>query len=641
MADPVDITSTVANTLAEFVRTADDWANNVEGTPIEPVLGEFAPIVSEADASGVDTTPDHFDEPASIRDAVDAILEDVSELGIPKEATADNITAYGPPAFTGDTNIGFGDFVPGAVEPKDLVTIDWGTAPTVEVPELRDAPGVVDPDDPNIGNYLIPTFGGLSLPTITSVVPPSNLPAINPRITYESVEKELTAANAALVDALAVMSGRLSVQSHVWNAIWGRIADQQAYQAIALEREASTRDAANGWDLPGGYEKRSVARQEIHRAINTKLLESGVTQAQMQREDYWKAIESIVACSRLILEQHNAHQERLLKTAVAVSEAEINFYNACVNGMAVLLKIVDEELAIAKVQIDKEVVKLEEFKAKLVGVNSEIEADKNKIAIYTALWEGQKTKVQSYAAWADGVKSIVEAGKANVEAYGESVKAKLGIVQAWDIEWNAYTKKLEKSKLQIEAYNAQTNLFGQNTALYGRRIENALATSNISVEQAKLKLQASGTNVEQYKSVWAGVESKVRALTSTFATEGQIFAALSQASLGEIQNRIENYKARLQAHAIKSQAAAENLKTAAAFYQTYQQNAAGWNNALFGAYSQMASSALTAGHIQLGSSSSFGNDFNHSYSEQLSHGYSVSVQVPVDSGASVDITPPI
>ena len=608
------------NVIEDFKLEAKDWGETAKSTLGEAFEGQLQ--------SGAIITPPGVPAPPglSYTKPSSPVAPNVSftDPSLPTAVSLpqiDNFTPPVEPTATFDT-----DFTIAAASPGNLQSISWGEAPDVTVPEIGTAPTVTAPTAPTVGNFTIPAFSGLTIPDVTVTIPTSTFPSVSNTIDYSSTEFTSSELDAVMVESLEIIYGRMAVAQHIWNAIWSRVAGNLARQAVAIDRKARREHSKLGWSMPGNLARLAEAKQDINEKISSKAIEEGVQQALQNREDYWKATETINAGVTLMQQADTTHQERLLKVALAVQQAEIAALDAAIKHYNALLQAASIQMQSKELELKGELAELDVYKAQLEGVAIQSEIDKNRVALYTSEWEGQKTKVQAYAEWVNAIKTYVDAQRSAVEAYGEEVRAKQGIVQAWSTEWDAYTKQLEVPRLKIQRLDSQVSKYGQDVALHGQRIQSERERVNVNLEKNRLTLEESAQALERYRTQWTGVDTKLKALTGVYSTDGQIYTAKGQVEASRLNALTSIYSSEVQAARLDLDASIENARSALGYWQAYSQSLSAWQSAVSSTYSQLGASAYSASHVSFGASGSanVGLGYNESDSTSTSTNYNYS-----------------
>ena len=482
-------------------------------------------------------------------------VPDVTGVDVPYPET--------PPEWGGEVEFDFSG-APGAKP-----TLPTLKVPTVTVPAIPDEPTWSTPEEVVLSEIDLPTLVPIAIPDVSSIYVPSLvLPELQSRLDYTDAEFDDSVIQYMISEVREVLGGRLAIPSHIWTRIWERVAADVNRQYLARKREAQRAHAKLGWSMPGGVllEAMQVAATEINAEISAKANEIAIKQAEMQQADYWQAMQQGVALTTLLSQIHNARQERLLKAAIAVIEAQTQVYNAVIAAFNAQVQAITADIEIKKLQLQAELTKVEVYKTEMEGAKLGVEVDKAKVEMYVAQWQAVKTQAEAFDSMVRAIGTQVEAQKAAVEAYGEQVKAQSLIVQMWSTEWDAYAKKIEAEKLKLNKYEAEARVFESQIGRFKALVDSKNQRAQIQIEDKKLGLQRAQIDVSRYQADWQGEQIKLSWYDAyikgaSFPLEAakinaEIYQATVQGKLGEIQAWMAPYDAYtklLQKDAVRAQ----------------------------------------------------------------------------------------
>lgn len=626
-----DIYDKVATTLTDFTADADSYGSQAIQTlateidltappEFENSINSLLALIADADIDIPDDFPPDFDPGDPNFDSPDK-LGSIAKRGTSgnKLDAVDFGNQFG--TFSVYPNKPAPDDTPGVTFPDD--------APTVIVPELKDAPDVTDPLDVLLSagrTYLIPNVELLPIDVKFPDDPRLSAPTT---LDYHEDKYSPVFINEALTQARSVLGGRTIIPDWVWNGIWSRAAGNLHRQERAAVRQARHDHAARGWMLPGVtlLAREADARQKAADAISELTRENATQQVQMIREDLWRALETGLACEKLLFELDNAFHERALKAAVEMVNSTTAIYNAVAQVHNALVQAALGKAQTLKMAMEVRLMAYEKTKLELQVGALETEQDKRKVELFEAEWKGEETKVRAYAAWADAVKSYVEAQKANVEAFGLEVQAKREMVNAWATEWQVYGQhKLEPARIQISAQQAENGLFAQSLAHWQTAIQQKKTKFDADLELRKYELSYDSLDVERYKAESANFDMLNRASVAYTQVMAQVYQAISQATLGKMGVDIEEVKAKIAGAAQGADAAAKAGQIAVEQFKAQAGLAVQHISAQASVLAQLGSAAYSAANISLGASSGYNDSVSKSESESVSTNYNYSME---------------
>lgn len=629
-----NIVNEVGNKLTGVTTDVQEWADKVEQA-LEATPGESAPQPGDPAASSPPKPAGSFwslnaADPEKPNTNFNAPTTPVSYI----PSDVDRFDDPNDPYWEVNFNDVFSTYEPGTKP-----SLPTYTAPTVAVPELTTAPVVVPPDEVDLSGTRAPTFNAPTMPNFSVSINPSNLPGISNAFDYNENPYSWEVVSDMLAQIRSVYSGHTVIPSWVWDGIWSRGVGNLKQQELAAIREAARVHASAGWIMPGPVllARSDAARQKASEAISELTRENVTKQAEMYREDLWKAVETGIAIETLLVKIHDSARERTLRAAVETNNAGIAVYKAALEGYQVTeLQAKDMLIKLKDLELRGSLAELEVFDRELKAAGFNLELDRNKIEVYKAQWAGQETRVKAYAAYADAIKSYVMAQQAAVEAFAKQIESNNIILQGWAIEWDAYLKRLKPAELRIQAHEARSSHFGRLVQEYqakaqseGTRIE-----SDIKIEQ--LKLSHMDEEIKKFQALWSGIQTKLDVLTKVYATDAQVYQAKGQVEASRLQSLTQLYSADIQKYQIDLSGKIEGLRNRLGYWDRWMQTWVNWNSASASAYAQLGAAAYSAMNYSMSASGQVG----FSDSTSRAHGYSVNISGDAGEGA-FDVNPPI
>lgn len=526
-------------------------------------FGVFEPTVSAS-------LPDLGFDPPKRPDQVElGVLREVPALSLPTPIQFPDVTGItlpnvgNAPNFTGSLNFNFGN------EPGGRPNLPTLTAPTVNIPAIPPEPTWTDPTEVTLSEINLPTLVPINLPDLTTIeVPSLTVPELKDRLDFEDEEFDTGLLDEIIEEVREVLGGRLAMPQEIWTRIWERATADLNRQYIARTREARRSHSRLGWSMPGGVmlEALQTAQTDINAQIADQRNQAAIKQAEMQREDYWQAMERGIACMSLLSEIHNARQERLLRAAIAEIEAQTAVYNAVIAAYNARVQAITVDVEVKKLQLQGELTKLEVYKTEMEGVKLGVEVDKARVDLYIAQWQGIKTRVEAFEAFVRAIGIQVDAQKSAVEVYGEQIKAQGQLVQMWATEWDAYAKGLETERLKLGKYEADARVFESHINRFRAGIEGQNIRTNAQIEERKLRVQRAQLDTTRYQSDWTLPQLELSAHEAHLKTQqfpleaakinADIYQSQIQGELGKVQAfsaRYDAYTKLLQKDAIRAQ----------------------------------------------------------------------------------------
>lgn len=429
---------------------------------------------------------------------------------------------------------------PGAFRGSDTpepVVLTPITMPTYSGPDDPDAPDLWAIDIPTIRDVTLPTFDDLTTPQ-------DQLPSLTAGLSYSDPGYSDAQIDTLRSEISRVLNGDLGIPGHMWEAIWDKAAMQITRAGVTHERQGRQAWAKLGWSMPGGVAlaQREQAAFDVNQQLSEKAREQAIQRATMEREDFWQAVQQGVTFQKLMMDQYNAFQERQLRAAVAMVEVQVNVYNANVQAFNAKLARTQAEVAVKEMQLRGALSNLEVDKLKLEGTKLEAEIQQQLVQVYASQWEGVRSAVAKYQAMVQAKNAELEIQRARVQNYGEQVKARAVEVDAWAKEWDGYVAKIEGQKAKAAAFETESRAFSERMKGYGLAVESEKARVGAQVQAETLMLEKSKTEIENFRSKWAGLQTELDTQLKLIDARVQNYSATAQAKGTEGGLQVENEK---------------------------------------------------------------------------------------------------
>ena len=519
--------------------------------------------------------------------------------------------------------------------PSNAPSLDFGTAPTLDVVELEPMPATEAPDSVTLSQTTVPTFAGLTLPSMAILINPANLPSLASTFNYAENLFSPTYLQSIVTETQRILGGATAIPSWVWDMIWSRAAGRLKRQELAELREAANEHASLGWDMPGVslFARSAAARQKAREGINDLTREASVKEAEQIREDFWKALETNFAVEQFLHSVHNATQERVLKAAVESHNANIAAYNAALQAYQVTeIAVAEMQVKLKDLELRGSLAELQVFEAEIKAAGLALEYDKNQVELYKAQWSGQESKARAYAAYADALKAYVEQQKSAVEAYGISVQAQETKMKTWAIEWDAYVKRHEPVRLALELDKNKTAYYSAQVQKFLGDIQKESARIEAETKREQTKVARFTADVQQYTAQVQAEVARLDALAKIYSTEGQVYATAAQADATKIGAQVSTLQAEVEKYKAQASIDIEKAKVLASKLIAKMQAMAALAPTVSQVYSQLAGSAFSALHYSLSGS----GDFNQSHSSSNDWSLNIGADASNDYSGSLN-----
>ena len=494
------------------------------------------------------------------------------------------------------------------------------------VPDLDPAPTINGPDPVTLTQTQAPTWGGLRLPSFEISLDEANLPTLSNAFNYVEDPFSPTVLTDVVAQARVVLGGSGFLPSSFWEITWSSSAGTLKRQELAAVREASRAHASAGWMMPGAVllSREAAARQKSHEALSAMTQDINQKRTALAHEDMLKAMDVAVQCETILLQAHTQGKDRTLRAAVEANNAGITVYNAALEAYkATKIMAAEFLIKLKDLQLRGSLAEIQEFEADLKAAGFNLEYDRNQVELYKAQWGGEDTKAKAYAAYADAIRAYVQGQAAAVDAFGKQIESNNTILQGWSIEWDAYLKRLKPAELRIEAFKARDAHLGTLVQEYSAKVAKEGARAEVDFKVEGLGFQESAQEIEQYKAIWAGIQTRLDALTKVYGTEAQVYQAVGSVESSRVQAINQRYDIDVRKAGVELQRQVAGLQTRMGYWDRWMQSWVTWNTATAGAYAQIAGSAYSAMNYSLGAdgNTSYSNEYSRSDDTQTQYNY--------------------
>lgn len=455
--------------------------------------------------------------------------------GLPTTYNYANIPGIQFPVFSATPPIitVSGDPVPEAPAPTSFSTVAdvlvpdlAAVAPTLDLPSLPSstlptapagAPEFVTPDIPGVPSITLPsppTFASLALPEPPSINLPSfagTLPTddlVVPSNTFSYAE---AAYSSILLDPLKakllddMINGSYGIETADEAALFQRMRDREAEAMLTRVSETRRSFAARGFPLPPGelavFE--DAAYQEMQAKLSSANREIHLERSRLFNETRKFTIEQVRDLEQVLINFHNAVQERALNVSKATLEASLSIYNALVQRYQARLQAYQAESTAFAERIRGELAKAEIYRTQIEASRLTVEQQRTLVEVYKAQLDGIKTSVDIYRVQMEGASVRAQIERQKLEAFRAQVDAYSAQVQAKVAEFQMYRSGVEGQQAKVGIYEAQVRAYGTQVSAAKTRADVQLGRLQSEAEQARVKLANYQAQLEGFK---AGVQ---------------------------------------------------------------------------------------------------------------------------------------
>lgn len=453
----------------QLIDTADYWANFLEGSLSDLATAIAAPVVPDIETEITVALPLGW--------------------GSPWEAP----TIPASPTFT---------VTPPTVPTLDEATppdaFEEGTPPTFDI-ALGDAPGAA----PDVVVSDVTDLAALSLPALSVTVPAIELDEVVAAWSWTDSPYAGHLDTALESRLSSVLNGDALIDDGLFDAAYDKAASDMAavYRADlwAVSDLAGMRGEMPTETLLVGMDK---VQGDYSKGLSRVRLEQSLARAQQRLGDLWKAVEKGIPYEQMWQSFHVSNLGRTLQAATAAVEAEVAVYNANVARWTAILRAVEANTALSAEERQRALTVIEDHRERLAHQEQRLRAKDRELVLWGEQWKGYTSQASAEATvFSERVRNFLaglEERKARVTSSAEAGKFTLEAnsqkVQIFTAQWEGVKAEASALLAQIQALTAPAELQIKSEA--GRlsaenqqldlAVRNAQLTQAAEIEKAKL-----------------------------------------------------------------------------------------------------------------------------------------------------------
>lgn len=471
---------------------------------------------------------------------------------VPNAPTGDvpgAVSFEAPPTFTGSAPVIAPHTPPGA-----LTATPPAGPPALDPVVVPDAPTITLPDFPELLSIDLPDAPAITLPTFQGARP--NFSIHVPTNTFGFNAEQYS---SALVDAIRsklqlLINGEVGLPAPAVSQMRDRAYSAIDTQQLQTEQEAIAAFVARGFSQPDGVLRRELARtrQNAQNQKNSLSRDIYIQEIQIRLDNVKFGVAQGIALESALMQNFLGVQQIAFEAARAQISLAIDVANAEIARANLELEQFKADAEVFRDLIQAELAKIEIYRAQLEGQRLRGELNQQNVSMYAERVRALLAVVEIYKAQVDGAKaksdvnvSRTQAFLAQVQAYGERVKA-------YETEWEAYGKQLEADLSQYRRYEIETQIYGTRADIWGKINGNKIDQRRLQLSERELDITAYRARLEKISTVLGAEESRVRAVTSIFASDVDKYRAdatieqvVSDTNLRSMQVAIEQERSRV------------------------------------------------------------------------------------------------
>lgn len=398
-------------------------------------------------------------------------------------------------------------------------SVSFGTAPARLTTEAPARPAglqtVVIPTDFPVDTPTAPALSAaVDLPSAPVLVFPAYLEAIDwgevgglqdPDFTFSFNEQ---AYQSAMMDGLKaklmgdLVSGGYGIETGDEAGLWERARDREAASSGA-EVQALARDfASRGFMVPPG------AMFGALEGIRSKALDAAATLSRdvaLKRADLYVqnrqfTIQQVKELETLLLNQHMAVMERILRAAQVSAQFVVDQYRARLDKTRLAVDVIQARVQSFRELVAAESAKVAIYNAQISAELAKTEVDKNKLEAYRAALSGVESTVNVYRLQVQAAEAAIQAERSKVEMWKAEVDGYLATVKAKESEFSGYEAQIRGEQAKVQAFGEQVKAHA--AIVDAKRVEADIKNLEVRsyAESASIALRVFEAELEANKS---------------------------------------------------------------------------------------------------------------------------------------------
>lgn len=378
-----------------------------------------------------------------------------------------------------------------------------GAAPAFVSPAIPDAPLVSLPAVPTLASLALPEVPTVDLTTLDISVPADDLAA--PTAQFEYYE---AAYDSVLLDPLKakllndLVNGGYGIEPADELAMFNRFRDRAVETMMGSIDDAGRVAAARGFPLPPG--ELSVHVDRAYQAMQNKVADASreilLERNKLFVENRQFTIREVKDLEQVLINFHNAVQERALKVAQLTVEMSIAVFRALVERYNARLMAYKAQSEVFVARIQAELAKAQIYKTQVDAVGVSAQVQRTQVETYLAQLKGIQVSVDIYKTQMDAARVQADIGRMALEAFQAQVGAYTAQVQAKNAEFGMYRAQIDGEIAKVQAYEAQVRAFGEQMKGAKLRADVQLGRLQSETEQARARIAAYQGQLDQYKA---------------------------------------------------------------------------------------------------------------------------------------------
>ena len=426
-----------------------------------------------------------------------------------------------------------------APAPSISVSSFAGATPMVREPVFPPTPDLKFPEEYSLENIVLPEIGRLEIPEFLAVAPEDEL--LLPTDKFDFTPAEYT---SDLFDvwkeqvASELTQGGYGILEDDERRIFERERGRQL-QLGATNAAIAARDMAKrGFALPPGalIAQNNAARQEAIEKLSASSSALAIKRAEMFVEHRRFTLSQVEKIEERSLKVHMYVQEQALNLAKYAVEAAIKMFEVRVARFNAFGEGFKNAISEYQTRLQAELAKSEDTKLMLQATVTQVDIQKNRVALHAAQLEGVRARAAIYGTQVDTARTIFEVEgiklglfNSQITAYAEGIKAETVKMTQYELVTRAEATKASTYKTLVDAQVAKAEF--AKAAAVAKSAEAEILTQN-----AKIKLASIETTASLYKLKVDSTVAANHAILGAYSIRTEAFraSAAAQEAVGRL-----------------------------------------------------------------------------------------------------------
>lgn len=393
--------------------------------------------------------------------------------------------------------------------PSNTLPTAPGASPSFVSPAIPTAPTITLPAVPTLAALALPEAPSIALPAFAAFAPDDDLVAPTTEFQFAEAAYESTLLDPLKAKLLADLTdGGYGIETADEVALFNRARDREVDAMMSRISDAGRAMASRGFPLPPGELSVHVDRayQEMQDKVSTASRDIMLERSKLYVENRQFTIREVKDLEQMLLNFHNAVQERALNVSRLTVEFSVAIFKSLVERYNARLGAYRTEAEVFASRIRGELAKAEIYRTQVEAVNVSSQMQRTQVETYLAQLKGIETSVDIFRVQMDAAKVQADIERVKLEAYRSQVDAYTAQVQAKVAEFGMYRSQIEGETAKVQAFEAQVRAFTGQVGAAKIKSDIQLGKLQSETEQARIQLLTYQGQLEQYK---ADVERQV------------------------------------------------------------------------------------------------------------------------------------